>query len=80
MGSSQLVGASSPNEPRSPDSGIRLVASGGARRNGIVTTLELRFPGGVKIAQRVEVPAPPAALQWSGHAGAPRHELMSMMN
>jgi CubicO group peptidase (beta-lactamase class C family) len=50
----RLLEAASRDELLSPDSGMRLVAIEQAPRDGAVTTLELRFPGGVNIAQRVQ--------------------------
>lgn len=44
--------AASDGELLSPDSGMRLIATERAT-DGVVTTLELRFPGGVNVAQRV---------------------------
>lgn len=46
--------AASSDELLSPDSGMRLIALDRARGTGDVTMLELRFPGGVNIAQRVK--------------------------
>lgn len=46
--------ASSRDQLLSPDSGMRLVALKRTEGTGMVSTLELRFPGGVNIAQRVE--------------------------
>jgi len=46
--------ASSRDQLLSPDSGMRLVALERADGTGMVTALELRFPGGINIAQRVD--------------------------
>jgi CubicO group peptidase (beta-lactamase class C family) len=51
-GHKALVAASS-DELLSPDTGMRLVAIERDARSGVVAKLELRFPGGVNIAQRV---------------------------
>jgi len=50
----RALAASSQDELLSPDSGMRLVAREYAPATHAVTTLELRFPGGINIAQRVE--------------------------
>jgi CubicO group peptidase (beta-lactamase class C family) len=67
----KALAASGPNELLSPDSGMRLVALDRSPRDDVVTTLELRFPGGVNIAQRVEVRAPPEASHTAGDRRAP---------
>jgi len=46
--------ASSRDQLLSPDSGKRLVALERAEGTGMVRTLELRFPGGINIAERVK--------------------------
>lgn len=46
--------ASSRDQLLSPDSGMRLVALERAEGTGSVLTLELRFPGGINIAERAE--------------------------
>lgn len=52
--------ASSRDQLLSPDSGMRLVALDRTDGTGTVSTLELRFPGGINIAERVEFAESPA--------------------